>query len=772
VLSAASPVLSPLNDWNVIEGAVVSFQASATDADGDRLVYGLGPGAPREAFIHPDTGDFIWRPGDEIAGPIDITVTVTDTSSSALTDSASFRVRVGGLAPLAGISAPDQVAAGQQTRYTLWAYDGPADIAAGIVYDIDWDGDGQFDQQVTGGESVKVTHTYNNTGTYQIGVVGTDKDGLRSSLATHTIDVSGFTLEDDPNNSTIKNLVFGGTEGTDFYVLVGDSTSLQIATFMANGTVVLRSQTFEGVNGRVIGHLLGGNDLVLALTTDLTIELHGGEGNDVLIGGEGTDFLFGEGGDDILSGRGGTDYLVGGEGHDLIFGGDGADWLIGSAGEDLILAGKTSYEMNSSALISMRAEWTSQRNYDARVMNLSGTGTGENLNGNYFLTPGLTIQNDQSSDYIIGGSDRDMFLHDFLVDNVVDWTWGEQEINTPDFDGWGPNQGLIDLPDSDDWLRSLTNTHDALDSYVDFYVDDVLITDYFVRADSGSQADVTAARDRYLRSLRALDNADLDVVLGTYHSGTNASASEYLLQLPRRALPLEWFGPDDYVEVLSDNRVVLNYADAEVRDTMVRGIVHDAVATGQPVLFLDNIVHHDAGHPIDWDATALFLTDLTDALHERGIRVIVNIGWNMGTATMEDVQQLIGTGIDGISLESWYQKHLVGDQEQFLNSLAAYRAMLEGGMVVQLLGIEDGTLAQREAEQDFLAAVTLMVREPGDAAFVVSFFWLDPPQWASWSQELGDPLGEMHVANESLYYREFTNGVLVLNAENGRVYFS
>lgn len=87
-----------------------------------------------------------------------------------------------------------------------------------------------------------------------------------------------------------------------------------------------------------------GNDLLI--NSEVTEEefvqentLTGGNGDDTLIGNQQEDQLFGNKGNDQLEGKEGSDYLDGGIGKDLILGGDGEDQLIGKDDSDTLNGG-------------------------------------------------------------------------------------------------------------------------------------------------------------------------------------------------------------------------------------------------------------------------------------------------------------------------------------------------------------------------------------------------------------------------------------------------
>jgi Ca2+-binding RTX toxin-like protein len=129
--------------------------------------------------------------------------------------------------------------------------------------------------------------------------------------------------------------------------------------------------------------------------------LRGGDGNDEIRGSRGADVLLGGAGDDFLLGLGGRDLLIGGT---------GADLLVGHRGDDILIAGTTSYDAHDQALLGILAEWTSTRNYQKRVANLTdGSGSPDRLNGSVFLNA-RTVRDDGDEDALTGDSGRDWFF--------------------------------------------------------------------------------------------------------------------------------------------------------------------------------------------------------------------------------------------------------------------------------------------------------------------------------------------------------------------------
>jgi VCBS repeat-containing protein len=92
-----SPELGPIGNKTISEGELLSFTATATDADlpPNSLVFTLDPGAPAGAGIDPGTGQFNWTPSeDQGPGTYPITVLVRDDGTPNLSDTRTFTVTV------------------------------------------------------------------------------------------------------------------------------------------------------------------------------------------------------------------------------------------------------------------------------------------------------------------------------------------------------------------------------------------------------------------------------------------------------------------------------------------------------------------------------------------------------------------------------------------------------------------------------------------------------------------------------------------------------
>jgi hypothetical protein len=97
----AAPSLAPIPNRTATPGVALAFQASASDSDlpAQQLVFSLDPGAPAGAAVTAG-GLFSWTPGLDVAGrQFNVTMTVTDNGSPALTAKQSFTISVETMPP-------------------------------------------------------------------------------------------------------------------------------------------------------------------------------------------------------------------------------------------------------------------------------------------------------------------------------------------------------------------------------------------------------------------------------------------------------------------------------------------------------------------------------------------------------------------------------------------------------------------------------------------------------------------------------------------------
>jgi Ca2+-binding RTX toxin-like protein len=257
-------------------------------------------------------------------------------------------------------------------------------------------------------------------GQFMLQVLGTDDDNVlrivRHAQQTQVRDAESGVLIGSFANSDFGRIVAFGGGGNDT-IIADPWASMPVELHGGEGNDIL-------LGGRGVSVLYGegGND-----------RLYGGAGNDVLFGGDGDDLLFGDAGNDLLDGGPtGNDALVGGKGNDrleagsdrsLLIGGDGADTLLGGLADDILIGGSTKFDENGSALLSLLAEWKrTDLTYDQRADHLTGKEAG-GYNGSVLLKSN-TVKKDNASDKLTGGDGRDWFWA--LANEISDRQSGER----------------------------------------------------------------------------------------------------------------------------------------------------------------------------------------------------------------------------------------------------------------------------------------------------------------------------------------------------------
>ncbi len=170
-----APVITPVADRTLDEGALLQVQMQVTDPDSSNFSWNL-VNPPLGATID-DGGMLRWTPADGAASAT-LTVRVSDNGSPALAGETSFVVSVRNVAPVLTLNGAASGTGG--TPYTL-AYsvaEPGADTLLGLG--VDW-GDGSIEDVV--GNPGSLTHTYAaSDGDYTIRVTPRDEDGSYPAL--------------------------------------------------------------------------------------------------------------------------------------------------------------------------------------------------------------------------------------------------------------------------------------------------------------------------------------------------------------------------------------------------------------------------------------------------------------------------------------------------------------------------------------------------------------------------------------------------------------
>ncbi|HET9252233.1 MAG TPA: putative Ig domain-containing protein, partial [Candidatus Eisenbacteria bacterium] len=198
-----APVLATIGNRTVNEGALLSFTATATDADipANTLTFTLGAGAPAGAAITTG-GNFTWTPSETQGGStFPITVIVTDNGTPNLNDTETIQVTVTEVntAPVLGTIGNKSGTVGSPVTFTATATD--ADVPAQtLTFSL---GAGAPAGATIGASTGNFSWTPSATGSFPVTVIVTD-NGSPNLNDSETITI---TVADQPNAPPTLNAI-------------------------------------------------------------------------------------------------------------------------------------------------------------------------------------------------------------------------------------------------------------------------------------------------------------------------------------------------------------------------------------------------------------------------------------------------------------------------------------------------------------------------------------------------------------------------------------
>ncbi|MBX3415675.1 MAG: putative Ig domain-containing protein [Pirellulales bacterium] len=339
----APPTVDAGGPYTVVVGQSLSLAALATDPAGDHDPLTYAWDLDGDLDFDDATGSTPTLSWTQLAalgfaeGTQVYTILLRVADDDGGVTEVSTTLTIENAPPVAGVTG-DLIARADVTSalFTLTALDLEAsDQAAGFTFQIDWNGDGTYDETVVGPSGTTVSHTFAAAGTFGVLVRAIDKDGGASENARHAIHV--WSLE-----QIGADVVWEGSGGDDAVQFQQTGPhEVEVRTTRVGGVVTNFVESFSGLTGRVIGRGGAGHDVLDAgALASISATLEGGRHNDTLIGGAADDILRG----DFVGAKGdgaeGNDSILGGAGNDLLEGDGsegGKDTIYGGAGDDTIL---------------------------------------------------------------------------------------------------------------------------------------------------------------------------------------------------------------------------------------------------------------------------------------------------------------------------------------------------------------------------------------------------------------------------------------------------
>jgi pimeloyl-ACP methyl ester carboxylesterase len=204
----APPTIAVIGNKSVNEGSLLTFTASATDADvpANTLTFSLDAGAPSGASIDANSGVFTWTPSEaQGPGTFNITVRVTDNGTPNLDDFEAIEVTVGevNVAPILASIGNKSVNEGSQLTFTASATD--ADVPGNaLTFSLDAGAPSGASIDANSGVFIWTPSEAQGPGTFNITVRVTD-NGTPSLNDFETIEVPVAEVNVAPILASIGN---------------------------------------------------------------------------------------------------------------------------------------------------------------------------------------------------------------------------------------------------------------------------------------------------------------------------------------------------------------------------------------------------------------------------------------------------------------------------------------------------------------------------------------------------------------------------------------
>ena len=391
-------------DEGLSPGDVV-YQASATDVNGDGLVYSLsGPDAQLMEI-------------DDLSGRI------------------RFK------------QSPDYESGKTVYEVTVVASDGDLTASQDVTVNVnnvnespDFDHDSVFLQQ---NENIDTTQVIWNAS-------ATDADGDDVTYSLGGNDAGAFDIDENTGVVTFAESpdYESGVTSYDFTITASDGslTDEQAVTVQINN--VVEQYTLDAADlasgGEFVGEAM--DDRMDGRGATSALELSGGAGTDVLYGGDAGDVLDGGDGNDQLSGGGGDDVLIAGTGVDRIDGGDGIDTVVLGSSDEMVS-------------INLSREWQYSGDGWNQIVNVENVVTGggaDIIKGNDI---GNVVESGAGNDWVYANGGDDVLIGGEGIDRLFGGDGNDTVLYETD------ENLVIDL--NSEWQLSNGETSEGIDKLID-----------------------------------------------------------------------------------------------------------------------------------------------------------------------------------------------------------------------------------------------------------------------------------------------------------------
>lgn len=186
-IAAASPPVLQVQDKSINESQLLTFVVSATDPDGDKIVYAI-TGLPQGASFTDGSGEnagkkiFSWTPGYDSAGTYPVSFSATDGTSTVYANITITVVNVN-REPVLAVIGPKSASENSQLAFALSATD--PDNNTAFKFSLSNNPKSATIDSASG--VFQWTPTYDEAGTYQVEFIVSDGNDQDSEYVTITV---------------------------------------------------------------------------------------------------------------------------------------------------------------------------------------------------------------------------------------------------------------------------------------------------------------------------------------------------------------------------------------------------------------------------------------------------------------------------------------------------------------------------------------------------------------------------------------------------------
>ncbi|MEK6967708.1 MAG: putative Ig domain-containing protein [Nanoarchaeota archaeon] len=219
VPSNAQPIITSQPNLQANAGSQYQYQITATDSDGDSLLYSLLQ-SPQGMAINTQTGLISWTPSNSQAGQNTVTLSVNDPKGGSTTQTFTITVAsTGNMPPQIRSSPISEIEFGRSYSYYPDGYDPDGDL---LTFSLNESPAGMTISQSSG----LVQWIANQTGSFPVRILVGDPSG-ETAMQSFILAVS--SSEESISRTKISGLVYGegrtpASYGTSVLLKYGDST--------------------------------------------------------------------------------------------------------------------------------------------------------------------------------------------------------------------------------------------------------------------------------------------------------------------------------------------------------------------------------------------------------------------------------------------------------------------------------------------------------------------------------------------------------------------